>query len=615
MRINTLKIVSLLLLLLVASSVLLAQPSQETFDVGDSLRTVQYEKRVLDTVREISSRGTWMSRLMRSIFVLEKQSMETDREVVSNPIRKFLRYDSRKISSIRIIVLDVFGGSVDDLSIRELTWLERVGNTLHINTQKAIIRNQLLFKVGDSLDPLLIAESERILRANNYIYDARIRPFSNPDGSVDLDVIVRDVWTLKAEVAMKDVDQWNISFTEDNLWGWGGRLHSELKFDPGYRDGWNWEGSYKRRNLFRDNITGEIYRKVSLGSTRKGVGFNREFSSPLIRWLYGTNLEWNRHEEVMLMDEEVTQTEELRYNRQDLWLGRTFPIHEDGNEQGIVNYLTAAARIIRTDHTMQSDYDPEGHVQDSYMGIYSLGFLIRSYKKVSYLFRFGVTEDIPVGSKFQFTSGYERGRHYNRNYYALYYQYSYYHDGYGYLSSELSASGFKRTSAWESRRFDVSLTGISRMCYLYDYRIRQYFFLEYTRAENPIYSSQLLKISDKSGIRGLTSDRTGNKRLRLNLETNYQMPFRFLGFHFAVSVFGDFAVLAAKDNSLKSSSVYQGYGIGLRFKNEHLIFRTIELFIGYYPTMDDSEDWNYFSRSSSYYSFNKLGFGRPEVIE
>ncbi len=75
-------------------------------------------------------------------------------------------------------------------------WLFRAANDLHIKTRPEVIRKQLLFRPGDRYNRHLIDESERILRANGYFYDAWIREVSYHDGEVDLRVTTRDVWTL-----------------------------------------------------------------------------------------------------------------------------------------------------------------------------------------------------------------------------------------------------------------------------------------------------------------------------------------------------------------------------------------------------------------------------------
>ena len=75
-------------------------------------------------------------------------------------------------------------------------WLFRLANRLHIKTRSRIVRQQLLFRPGDRYSRRLLEESERLLRADSYFYDAWIRPVRYHDGTVDLKVTTKDVWTL-----------------------------------------------------------------------------------------------------------------------------------------------------------------------------------------------------------------------------------------------------------------------------------------------------------------------------------------------------------------------------------------------------------------------------------
>ena len=74
--------------------------------------------------------------------------------------------------------------------------LFRLANKLHIKTRANVVRQQLLFKPGDRYSRRLLDESERLLRAASYFYDAWIRPVRYHDGKVDLKVTTKDVWTL-----------------------------------------------------------------------------------------------------------------------------------------------------------------------------------------------------------------------------------------------------------------------------------------------------------------------------------------------------------------------------------------------------------------------------------
>lgn len=80
--------------------------------------------------------------------------------------------------------------------VQDDTRLFRLADRLHARTRKKVIRRQLLFKSGERYSRRVLDESERILRADGYFYDAWIRPVRYHDGTVDVEVTTRDVWTL-----------------------------------------------------------------------------------------------------------------------------------------------------------------------------------------------------------------------------------------------------------------------------------------------------------------------------------------------------------------------------------------------------------------------------------
>ena len=107
---------------------------------------------------------------------------------------------------------------------KENNWLFRLANTLHAKTRPWLIRNQLLFRPGDAYDRRVLDESERILRSNRYFYDARIRPIAVHENRVDVEVLTRDVWTLRPGISFGrqgGANTTKIDFSESNLFGTG----------------------------------------------------------------------------------------------------------------------------------------------------------------------------------------------------------------------------------------------------------------------------------------------------------------------------------------------------------------------------------------------------------
>ena len=97
-----------------------------------------------------------------------------------------------RIGEVHIVVDNIF--DTDDP--REDKLLYRWANALHIRTRPQVIRHALPFKRGDAVSALRMAEAERLLRSNRYLYDVRIQPLEERDGVVDIEVRTRDTWSL-----------------------------------------------------------------------------------------------------------------------------------------------------------------------------------------------------------------------------------------------------------------------------------------------------------------------------------------------------------------------------------------------------------------------------------
>jgi hypothetical protein len=166
-----------------------------------------------------------------------------------------LSAEALEAAGLRIGEIIVDNGDVFDPSIPEENHaIFRLANRLHIETRPDVIRDQLLFQPGDSFSAHLVHESERILRANNYLFDARVEPVRIHDGLVDVVVHTKDVWTLNPGVSFGRSGGENSSgfqFEESNLLGTGreimlgydqdvDRSSRQIRYtDPHFRGTWN----------------------------------------------------------------------------------------------------------------------------------------------------------------------------------------------------------------------------------------------------------------------------------------------------------------------------------------------------------------------------------------
>jgi hypothetical protein len=79
---------------------------------------------------------------------------------------------------------------------KRFDFLRRAARSLHVTTRDDVIRRYLLLHPGDPCNQIRRAESERILRAQPFLVDARIRVYDDEHGGVVLEVETRDEFSL-----------------------------------------------------------------------------------------------------------------------------------------------------------------------------------------------------------------------------------------------------------------------------------------------------------------------------------------------------------------------------------------------------------------------------------
>ena len=161
------------------------------------------------------------------------------------------------IGTVTLDKADVFDLTNPD----ENKWLYRVANRYHIITLDTTIAKQLLFAAGEPFDPRVIEESERILRANKYLYDAAIKPVRAADGKVDLVVSTRDVWSLSPELSLSRK---------------GGHTHTRFGLEE-----FNLLGRGQRLRILRDDDVDRTERAIEFSDPHLGrswVSFHTQYS-------------------------------------------------------------------------------------------------------------------------------------------------------------------------------------------------------------------------------------------------------------------------------------------------------------------------------------------------
>ena len=177
------------------------------------------------------------------------------------------------VGEILIRAGDVF----DPTDPAEDRLLFRVANRLHRSTRDGVIDNWLLLRPGDPYSRRLIEESERLLRATRYLYDAHIRPVRYRDNRVDLEVITRDVWTLTAGVGLSRAGGENttrLQVQDTNFLGTGREVQLEHADDV---DRTSTLAVYRDRQLAGSRVSLELWLGENSDGTLKRLELERPF--------------------------------------------------------------------------------------------------------------------------------------------------------------------------------------------------------------------------------------------------------------------------------------------------------------------------------------------------
>jgi hemolysin activation/secretion protein len=71
-------------------------------------------------------------------------------------------------------------------------------------------------------------------------------------------------------------------------------------------------------------------------------------------------------------------------------------------------------------------------------------------------------------------------------------------------------------------------------------------------------------------------------------------PINFYGFRFAFFGFVDLGILFGTNEFARNGEVLSSIGLGIRIRNDNLVFNTFQIRLGYFPNLPQYSRVNYF---------------------
>ena len=508
-------------------------------------------------------------------------------------------YIGKTVRQINFTKLDPFGTDILEPKLSSDNWLIRTGNLLHIQSQDRMLLNYLYFQPGDKIKPFEVGDSERLLREQSFIKDARVFVEYSPDSIdfVDVRVIEKDIWSLILNFGFPEKNTTEVGFEERNFLGLGLRLDQRFRINLSKGLGYigifrapNIRGSYTSAQLGYSNIPGLRFFNAAV---------SRRFITPDIRYGGGGDYTWRNKIDTIYPADQPIYTHDIGFNEAGVWLGYNIPVNRRANAERRAG-IAASLGYRWTDYFKRPVTEADSLLyQNSRLYIGSISLSRRQYYTDNLLLGYGRTEDIPTGLLIELTGGYETGEFTDQPYGSLSAGWAANTSRAGYFATRAAFGGFftrdridRGTLAFQLQYFSP-LAGADRPV-----KQRTLLGFDIYRGINR-RSNEIRRIDSRFGVRGLSSDSLrGQSTAVFSANHNFFTPWRPLGFRFAATVFADVGFFSRGNDPVLSGRPYWSFGPSFQFNNENFIFGSLILRFSFHPA--PPEDAGFFGFSFSF---------------
>lgn len=583
----------------------------------DSLRRRFDEQRVLSRLQAYTRSKTIAGRAISALFNFSQRQEEQAGLDAVLLDREFDKHTFKVVRHINIRTLDAFGYSVRDTLKRPRTFVEHAGNTIHIKTAKSRIRQVLLFRAGQALEPQALAESERLLRQTPEILDARVlvNEVSSTRDSVDIDVVTTDVFSISAGVELGSATTGVTTFGDANFLGLGHQIENTYNYGNDQPQSWTYDGEYTAP--FRHFLYGHARYHNEYNYRVAGLGITRDFYSPSTRYAGAFNLTRATQQVAITTPPpgEPYTFVPRTYDAVDMWAGRSLRLRSYDLGYENPGRVILAARALGTAYATPV-YPTD---QTGVLLLGTVGYSARRYYKDRYLFGFGRTEDVPTGTLLSLTAGFEPNRVGARRYLAARVAGAGFSPRHGYFYAGAELGGYQLLTGdrpWQQGLLGAGTTYFTRLYHAGNWQYRHFLATRATVGLARQPGEYLLGISNDRGLRGFSpaSEINPTSRFTVNYETTIFTPVSLLGFRLAVLTFADAAwvTLRPGGGTPFAGDPYTAFGVGLRFRNEYTALRTFQVLFGFYPRgLITPNGVKLFESTRETITFTDFGLGAP----
>lgn len=501
----------------------------------------------------------------------------------------FISYNGQEINTIDIYIVDRF-----DEPVFNMEYLDSANliDSKRGDFSSTLIRKQLLFNQGDTVDSRLFADTERNIRENTIYKDAIIKIEKTPHiNGVNIKVYVHDNRHWKA-----------IFWGAPTSLTLGGSIYDFLGISQKLEitgggvidpiNPYNFSTNYEVKNIFKSQINLNLNYYKQNQAQSYSAKISRDFFAYNTKWAGMLKAENNSRK---IENNGISKSYNNQFLNIDSWLARSFSLPKMNIKSPNLRFIISG-RAVSTNHHKIPENQPFQNFVNKQFYITSFGFANRNWYGFEELYKFRQFDYVPKGVNLAVFNGYEKnqflgGRFYN----GLTANINNFYEKFGFMQNQIKFGSFVRNKVFEQITIQNTNTYFTNRFNLGKLGFRQFIKTNTTLSFNRPYS-EFYNIGS-TAIKGFDSQKMiGTKSLVINLEAVFYTPVKWWSSRGNFFFFADLGWIGRSNNDfIFNNTLYQGYGGGIRFQHRILAIDFMEVSFAYYPNgyLVNEKNWGY----------------------
>ncbi|MFN8261468.1 MAG: hypothetical protein U0X41_11090 [Chitinophagales bacterium] len=509
-------------------------------------------------------------------------------------VEKYEPYAGKKITCIDVVVFKPFGCTPEGCPIA-MTKGQRFGNAIHFKSKEWYIRGDIFFKEGETVNPTLFADSEKLLWERRKFKDVKIMLFPDSLNTDEVEVMIflqdRLSWSISAGYYNGRIV---FSASTYNFFGLPNTLNLFGGINFNKYNLWAIGGTYKYENIQASQVNFTTSFVIEKLNQSVAVAVNRNFFNLKTALAFDAKYIYNN--KTLSLNGNLRDPSSFvkaKSNYYSLWIAGAVPVNKlmpckDEKLKFIIagkaNYIDYKTRPF----IINKNYNESFIRQQNYLFGFGMArwdfYLERNafYIDIAEYFPRGISASVWAGPQFDEIYGRRAALNLSVNY-GIYFK------KIGFLYPQVNYSGYIRNKKGEQMKTEIKLDYVSKKAAFAKHMYFRQILKGATNLGFFIPEERYFNINDMNGIRGFYSPSLkGSKSVTFSMESDFFLDKIVALSKGMVYAFCDMGWLSENGKRLITESKFQyGIGTGIRIRSVDLGLPYLDFQFSFYPKGKD----------------------------